>query len=75
LIFIDSPAFKFQQHLAPYDFIIKQKGFYSAYWDTGIFGNYFVCEPERAQDVIMLSLEALQSNFIRYLEYATSVTD
>ena len=50
--FIDSTSFKFQKHLAPLTFIDKQKGFYSSYWDTGLYGNYFHCEPEKVMDVI-----------------------
>lgn len=71
----DTPSFKFQQHLAPYDFILKQKGFYTAYWDAGIFGNYFVCEPEKAQDVISLSVEGFASKYHITVEYAKKVTD
>lgn len=62
MINLDCPAFKFQQHLAPYEFILKQKGFYSAYWDTGIFGNYFLCEPEKVQEVIKLNIEGFSSS-------------
>ena len=39
---IDSNCFKYQKYLATYPFIQEQKGFYSSYWDTGIYGNYFV---------------------------------
>ena len=58
-IILDSSLFKFQKSLAEYDYIYTQKGFYSSYYDTGLFGNYFVCEPEKAGDVIHNSLEAL----------------
>lgn len=60
----DCPAFKFQQHLAPHSFIEQQKGFYSAYWDTGLFGNYFLCKPENAREVVQLTLEAFASTNI-----------
>jgi hypothetical protein len=54
-ILVDSTSFKFQKHLSSYEFIDKQKGFYSSYWDTGMYGNYFHCEPEKVLDVIKLS--------------------
>ncbi len=54
---VDSTSFKFQKHLSSYDFIDKQKGFYSSYWDTGMYGNYFHVVPEKALDVIKLSTE------------------
>lgn len=58
----DSTSFKFQKHLASYDFIEKQKGFYSSYWDTGLYGNYFHVKPEKVLDVIKLSNEGYARN-------------
>lgn len=52
---LDSTSFKFQKHLASYEFIDKQKGFYSSYWDTGLYGNYFHVQPDKVLDVIKLS--------------------
>jgi hypothetical protein len=62
LIILDSLSFRFQKHLAHCDFIDKQKGFYSSYWDTGVYGNYFHCEPSKVLDVIKLNLEGYKSN-------------
>ena len=61
---IDSTSFKFQKHLAGYEFIDKQKGFYSSYWDTGLYGNYFHVAPEKVLDVIKLSAEGYSRNWI-----------
>ena len=61
--------------LARHEYIEKQKGFYSSYWDTGIFGNYFLCEPEKSLEVIQHSIEALSSNKEYDSEYTQSVTD
>jgi len=58
----NSTSFKFQKHLASYDFIEKQKGFYSSYWDTGLYGNYFHVKPEKVLDVIKLSNEGYARN-------------
>jgi predicted Zn-dependent peptidase len=54
--------------MAKHEFIEVQKGFYSSYWDTGLYGNYFVCEPSRFLDVIKLNTEA-------YANYAAKISD
>jgi len=42
--------------MVKYDFIETQKGFYSSYWDTGLYGNYFVCDPARFREVVKLNI-------------------
>ena len=61
--YIDSSSFKFQKELSVHPFIKKQKGFYSSYWDTGLFGNYFLIEPEKSVEAIQYSLDALSSKY------------
>jgi len=48
--------------MAQYDFITTQKGFYSSYWDTGLYGNYFLIDPERFYDVVQYNNEAYSSS-------------
>ena len=73
---VDSTSFKFQQHLAPHEYIKKQKGFYSSYWDTGLYGNYYHVEPEKVLDMMKLSNEGYSCNFlIISIVYANKVTD
>jgi hypothetical protein len=70
-----SNCFKYQKFMASYNFIETQKGFYSSYWDTGIYGNYFVCDPKKALDVIRLNIEAYASKFAIILDYANNISD
>lgn len=42
LTYLDSNCFKYQKFMSKYSFIEQQKGFYSSYWDAGLYGNYFV---------------------------------
>ena len=44
--------------MSSYPFIDTQKGFYSSYWDTGLYGNYFKCAPERVKEVMQRNSEA-----------------
>lgn len=37
--------------MANHDFIQTQKGFFSSYWDTGLYGNYFQTDPAHFKDV------------------------
>jgi hypothetical protein len=60
---VDSNCFKYQKYLAKYPFIQEQKGFYSSYWDTGLYGNYFVVEPDKFKDVVKLNTEAYASKY------------
>ncbi len=55
MFYLDSTSFKYQKLLATCDFIQKQKGFYSSYWDTGLYGNYFHCQPEKVLEVLKIS--------------------
>lgn len=61
--------------MAKHDFILHQKGFYSSYWDTGLYGNYYLCDPKRALDVIKLSTEAYNRKTCLTLVYTDKVTD
>lgn len=65
---IDLPSYRFQNLLTNYSSISKQKGFFSSYWDTGMYGNYFICEPDKLADVISVMREG-------YNMYANKVTD
>ncbi len=38
--------FKFQHFLSKHPEIIDQKGFYTAYKDAGVYGNYFTVKAQ-----------------------------
>jgi hypothetical protein len=48
--------------MSNYPYITTQKGFYSSYWDTGLYGNYFRCAPEHVKDIIQHNAEAYACN-------------
>ena len=50
--------------MSKHDYIYSQKGFYSSYWDAGIYGNYFTCPPAKALDVIKHNSEAYASTHL-----------
>ena len=48
--------------MANYDYIQTQKGFFSSYWDTGLYGNYFKCDPKHVSDILQHNTEAYAGN-------------
>ena len=61
--------------MAKYDYIQTQKGFFSSYWDTGIYGNYFACQPEKVRDILHHNIEAYAGIILIKVEYANKITD
>ena len=55
---IDSNCFKYQKVMSKYDYVQTQKGFFSSYWDTGLYGNYFRCDPKHVRDIMQHNAEA-----------------
>lgn len=58
----DLPSERFQHLLTQYKSLSKQKGFYTSYFDTGLFGNYFECQPDRLEDAINVTNQSFKSN-------------
>ena len=61
--------------MASHGYIETQKGFFSSYWDTGLYGNYFKTSPNNVKDVIMHNTEAYACKIYSNLEYANQITD
>ena len=56
------PSYRLQNLMAKYPFIHKQKGVFISYYDTGVFGNYFVTPPDKLTDLIKISRQGYESN-------------
>lgn len=61
--------------MSQYEYIETQKGFFSSYWDTGIYGNYFKCDPRHVRSIMMHNAEAYAGSELLYLDYANRITD
>jgi len=61
--------------MAGLDFIDTQKGFFSSYWDTGLYGNYFRTSPEHVKDILQHNTSAYAGNLFLTKEYANKITD
>lgn len=49
--------------MAKHDFIQTQKGFFSSYWDTGLYGNYFQCDPKYVGAIMQHNAEAYAGKY------------
>ena len=61
--------------MAAHDFIETQKGFFSSYWDTGLYGNYFKTDPKHVKDIINYNTQAYAGTLFLRSEYANKITD